>query len=60
MNAPVDLAVLVLLDVLRHVAVECMVTSISVGTIPALTLLAIVLKVVSRKAAPRHPVRGIA
>ena len=51
MNAPTDLAFLVLLDVFRSVAMDCMLTFAAIGAVPALVLLAILLKIDSRKAA---------
>jgi hypothetical protein len=50
MNAPTDLALLVLLDVFRSVAMDCMLTLAAIGAVPALVLLAILLKIDSRKA----------
>jgi hypothetical protein len=49
MTASMDLAAVVLLEVLRYFAVECMVTSILIGAVPALLLLAVLLKLESRK-----------
>jgi hypothetical protein len=50
MTASMDLAALVLLDVLRFFAVDCLVTSILIGVPPALLLSAVLLKAEIRRA----------